>query len=99
MFFVHPFSNRQARGDDEHNLITIVLRQHRCNLTKALEWISDLHDSIADSFLSVMKSVPSFGDPLVDEQVATYIDGLGNWIKANEAWSFEVSLFRIFMVY
>lgn len=81
---------RQALGDDEHNLITVVMHEHECSLTDALEWISDLHDSIANTFLSVMKTVPSFGDPVIDGQVAIYVDGLGNWVRANEAWSFEV---------
>ena len=57
----------------------------------ALEWISKLHDQLSEQFLSDFAAVGSFGDPILDAQVATYIDGLGNWVRANDSWSFEVN--------
>src|SRR5262249_53117012 len=36
-------------------------------------------------------AIESFGDPKVDAQVATYINGLGNWVRANDCWGFEVN--------
>ncbi|KAI0294470.1 hypothetical protein B0F90DRAFT_1757050 [Multifurca ochricompacta] len=32
--------------------------------------------------------IPKFGEP-VDEQLVQYSDGLGNWVRANDQWSFE----------
>ena len=81
---------RQARGDDSHNLVTIVMHERKCDLISALEWISDLHDGLVKTFLSTLKKVPSFGEQSLDNQVATYVDGLGNWVRANDTWSFEV---------
>ncbi|KAK7691188.1 hypothetical protein QCA50_006291 [Cerrena zonata] len=83
------YNNEQARGDEEHNLVTIVMREHKCSLTDAFTWISSLNDNVADTFLSVLKTVPSFGDRTIDEQVAFYIDGLRNWVRGNDTWSFE----------
>lgn len=39
-------------------------------------------------FLNNADKVPSFG-PKLDPQVARYVDGLGNWVRANDQWSFE----------
>ncbi|KAF7349057.1 Terpene cyclase [Mycena venus] len=82
------YNVEQARGDDGHNLVTIVM--HQCNLDTqgAINWISDLHDDLVDEFLLVWKALPTFGGP-VDREVRTFADGLGNWVRANDAWSFE----------
>ena len=82
--------NRQARGDDTHNLVTIVMHEHNCGVIEAVEWISGLHDRVAGKFLSTMKELPSFGDPSLDKDIAVYVDGLANWVRSNERWSFEV---------
>ncbi|KAJ7474115.1 terpenoid synthase [Mycena latifolia] len=78
----------QARGDDGHNLVRIVMHQYNMNPQQAMNWISDLHDEIVDEFLALWESIPTFGGTL-DREVRTYADGLGNWVRANDAWSFE----------
>ena len=84
---------RQARGDDGHNLVTVVMKDLQTNLHGALEWIAKKHDELVEEFMSNYSAVKSFGHPQVDAQVATYIDGLGNWVRANDSWSFEENLF------
>lgn len=91
-FFGIDRFTRQARGDDDHNLITIVMREYGCGFVTALEWVSGLHDDRVNKFLSTVKMVPSFGSQAIDEHVAIYIDGCGNWVRANVAWSFEVGI-------
>ena len=66
------------------------MHEQNYSLTDAMKWISNLHDELADKFLSTLKELPSFGDPVLDKEVATYVGGLGNWVRSNEAWSFEV---------
>ncbi|KAK7694474.1 Delta(6)-protoilludene synthase [Cerrena zonata] len=83
------YNVEQARGDDGHNLVTIVMHERKCDLISALKWISGLHDDLVEKFLSTLKAVPSFGNRNLDEQVSTYVDGLGNWVRANDTWSFE----------
>ncbi|KAJ7611371.1 terpenoid synthase [Mycena polygramma] len=78
----------QARGDDGHNVVTIVMHQYNLEAQDAINWISDLHDNIADEFLQVWKTLPTFGGP-IDREIRTYVDGLGNWVRANDQWSFE----------
>lgn len=81
--------DRQARGDDGHNLVTIVMHQHNLDVQGAINWISYLHDNIADEFCRLWARIPTFCSP-VDREIRTYTDGLGNWIRANDQWSFEV---------
>ncbi|KAJ7474192.1 terpenoid synthase [Mycena latifolia] len=77
---------RQARGDDGHNLVRIVMHQYNISPQQAMNWISDLHETNVNEFLALWASIPTFGGPL-DREVRTYADGLGNWVRANDAWS------------
>lgn len=54
----------------------------------AMKWVDEYHDKLAAKFLSSLKKVPSWGK-IIDDQVAIYVDGLGNWVRANDSWSFE----------
>lgn len=69
------------------------MKEKQTDLNGALEWIGELHDQLADQFLSDFAQLPSFGEPTLDAEVAIYADGLGNWVRANDKWSFEVSDF------
>ncbi|KAF9461959.1 terpenoid synthase [Collybia nuda] len=79
------YNVEQARGDDGHNLVTIVMNERKIGLHAALQWISNLHDRLAAEFLEAYKKLPSPINP----DVATYVDGLGNWVRGNDVWSFE----------
>lgn len=76
-----------------HNLVTVVMRQFNTDIQAAINWIGDLHDRIAKEFLDEWKNIPTYGGPL-DLEVRTYCYGLGNWVRANDSWSFEVSSFK-----
>ena len=80
---------RQARGDDGHNLVTIVMHQFQIDVQKAINWISRLHDDLAEQFLEEWTKIPTYGGP-IDREIRTYCDGLGNWVRGNDSWSFEV---------
>ncbi|KAJ6583837.1 terpenoid synthase [Mycena vulgaris] len=82
------YNVEQSKGDDGHNLVTIVMNQHHLNVQQAMDWISDLHDNIVAEFLETWMTVPTFGGP-VDREIRIYLDGLGNWVRGNDAWSFE----------
>ncbi|KAK7691175.1 hypothetical protein QCA50_006278 [Cerrena zonata] len=86
---LYSYNVEQARGDEIHNLVSIVMHEHKCDLPSAMEWISDLNDRLVEDVLSALKEVPSFGNPAFDEQVAAYVDGLGNWVRAHDSWCFE----------
>ncbi|KAJ7854579.1 terpenoid synthase [Mycena olivaceomarginata] len=61
------YNVEQARGDADHNLVTIVMHELDLDLDRAVQWIADWNDSL----------------------VRTYTDGIGNWARACDQWSFE----------
>ncbi|KAJ6465600.1 terpenoid synthase [Mycena vitilis] len=82
------YNVERALGDD-HNLVTVVMHSLNVDLARALQWISDLHDRVVETFLLHFSQVPHYSDPELDRQVSDFIHGIGNWVRANEVWSFE----------
>ncbi|KAL0570241.1 hypothetical protein V5O48_011726 [Marasmius crinis-equi] len=86
---IYSYNVEQARGDDSHNIIRVLMDLHQTDITGALEYIASLHDRLSHEFLALFSMIPTFGDPMLDTEVSTYVDGLGNWVRANDCWSFE----------
>ncbi|THU84488.1 terpenoid synthase [Dendrothele bispora CBS 962.96] len=82
------YNVEQAHGDDLHNLVTIVMNQYDLDLPGAMKWIGEFHDGIAEKFLNTYKNLPDWG-PVINPQIQRYVDGLGNWVRGNDSWSFE----------
>jgi len=82
------YNIEQARGDDLHNMVTIVMHQFNTDVQGAMDYIGKFHDRLAGAFLLTKDRLPSWGEP-IDSQVARYVHGLGNWVRANDQWSFE----------
>ncbi|KAG6861465.1 hypothetical protein C0995_016244 [Termitomyces sp. Mi166 len=76
-----------SRGDS-HNLVTVVMHHTQLDLKGTMKWIGDYHSRLEKAFLEEMKFVPSFGEK-IDVEVRRYVDGLGNWVMANNCWHFE----------
>ncbi|KAL0579187.1 hypothetical protein V5O48_002809 [Marasmius crinis-equi] len=83
------YNVEQARGDDSHNIIRVIMDLNETDIPGALVYISSLHDHLSHEFLDLVSKVPKFGDSELDAEVSTYVDGLGNWVRANDCWSFE----------
>ncbi|KXX76221.1 Delta(6)-protoilludene synthase [Madurella mycetomatis] len=81
-----------VEGDEGHNLVTVVMNELGLSLQEAYDWIGRYHDGVAAEFLSLYKDLPNFPEESeeVNREVREYLDGLGNWVRTNESWSFEV---------
>ncbi|TFY62379.1 hypothetical protein EVG20_g6722 [Dentipellis fragilis] len=82
------YNVEQARCDDAHNIVMIVMHQFKMDTAGAMNWVADYHAKLERKFNDTYLKVPKWGGPL-DLQVARYVDGLGNWVRANDQWSFE----------
>lgn len=82
---------RQSYGDS-HNLVTVVMAELDLEVQEALDWIGRLHDDFANQFLELYNSLPLLicESNAVNLQISYYADALGNWVRANDQWSFEV---------
>ncbi|KAI0062662.1 terpenoid synthase [Artomyces pyxidatus] len=81
------YNVEQAHGGN-HNIITIVMHEEKTDIKGATDWVVRYHKTLETRFMELYEQVPKFGEP-VDSQLALYVDGLGNWIRANDEWNFE----------
>ena len=82
------YNLEQARGDDSHNIVTIVMNELKTDVEGAMDWVAKYHVELETKFFDALGRVPKWGKP-IDSWVAEYCDGLGNWVRANDQWSFE----------
>jgi Delta6-protoilludene synthase len=54
----------------------------------SMNWAAGYHASVVQQFKEVYKTIPRWGGG-IDLDVQTYVDGMGNWVRANVLWSFE----------
>ncbi|KZT35696.1 terpenoid synthase [Sistotremastrum suecicum HHB10207 ss-3] len=80
--------NREQSQGSLHNMVAIAMNRLDLSLQEAMDWTSARLDALVSKFLGTLNDVPSWGEE-IDARVTTYIDGLGYWVRANEAWSFE----------
>jgi Delta6-protoilludene synthase len=82
------YNIEQARGDDTHNILTVVMRELKIDLEASLTWVCEYHEQLERKFYECCDKIPRWGEP-IDSEVARYCEGLGNWVRANDQWSFE----------
>ncbi|KAH9026094.1 terpenoid synthase [Lactarius hengduanensis] len=86
---IASYNVEQARGDDGHNIVTVVMHQHKMDIQGAMNWVHDLHKELEAKFMDLYENkIPKFGEP-VDTELARYVDGIGNWVRGNDQWNFE----------
>ncbi|KAG1796028.1 terpenoid synthase [Suillus plorans] len=85
---ITSYNVEQARGDDRHNIVTIVMHEFDTDINGAMLWVTDYHTKLEKKYFEAMAAIPKWGEP-IDSQVREYCDGLGNWVRGNYDWCFE----------
>jgi hypothetical protein len=85
---VLSYNKEQASGDDEHNLVTIVMRAEGKDIQGAIDWNAAQHADMVKKFNQLYLVIPRWGGPL-DRDVQFYVDGIAQWVIANVQWSYE----------
>ncbi|KAH9065032.1 terpenoid synthase [Lactarius vividus] len=86
---IASYNLEQARGGDNHNIITTVMHHNKTDIQGAMNWAYDYHKELEAKFMDLYENkIPKFGEP-VDIELAQYVEGLGNWVRANDQWGFE----------
>src|SRR4051812_48300574 len=59
----------------------------------AMDGAGRFHDELVESFLAELEHVPRLPEESesVHEELRQYVGALGNWVRACDQWSFEVS--------
>ncbi|KAI0828590.1 terpenoid synthase [Trametes gibbosa] len=84
---IFSYNVEQANGDT-HNMIVVVQTQEQLDLQSAIDYVSALCLGCITRFQILRDALPSWGH-VIDNQLATYVDGLGDWMIGNLVWSFE----------
>ncbi|KAJ6507080.1 terpenoid synthase [Mycena sanguinolenta] len=80
------YKKELAQGDDTHNIVTIVMHEENTDLDGAMRWVATRRKALTARFIALYKKVP-WDDP--DPQVQEYVEGIANWPRANDSWTFE----------
>ncbi|KAF8650692.1 hypothetical protein AX16_005066 [Volvariella volvacea WC 439] len=93
---VLSYNIEQARGDDAHNILTIVMRELNVDIHGALKWVEGYHANCERTFLeNYQRLVPTFSDAGREldggkgRRLREYADGLGLWVVGHYSWCFE----------
>ncbi|KAK7441388.1 hypothetical protein VKT23_016636 [Stygiomarasmius scandens] len=86
---LYSYNVEQARGDDAHNIVAVIMREKGCTVQEAMDQVGKLYAHIKSAFIENYKSLPTFGDTDVDRLVKEYCWGMGNWVTTNIKWSFS----------
>lgn len=78
-----------------------MMQQYGLGLQEAFDRIGVLHRDLETRFLAEFEKLPHFPEEsdLVNRQLREYADALGNWVRANDQWSFEVSTLLFCMLF
>lgn len=82
------YNKEQAVGDEGHNLVRVVMEQFGLGLQEAIDWMGERYAEVVDEFLAVYETVSVVFAG--DEDAQRYAWGVGNWVRGNWQWSWEV---------
>ncbi|KAF5329687.1 hypothetical protein D9619_008947 [Psilocybe cf. subviscida] len=85
---LHSYRREAASGLAASNILTVIMKDFKLDLEAALEWLAAHCAETASRFLENLQKIPSWTQE-VDEKVKIYVDGLGQWVRGNDDWSYE----------
>jgi len=81
------YNIEQARGDN-HNIVAIIMHHNKTDIQGAMDWVHRYHKEVQAEFMDIYENkIPKFGEP-VDTELAQYVDGVGNLVRAHFEWSY-----------
>lgn len=78
----------KARGLELHNSVELVMHEHGLNVQSAIDWLERYAADVHAGFLDNVANMPSWGED-VDRRVKIYINGIAQWVRGNDDWTFE----------
>ena len=86
---IFSYNVEQHRKDEVHNIITCVMKEHQTDVNGAMLWVQNYLDGVAEKFLAAFASLPQQWEEPLNSEVKAYCEGLGQWVRGNNDWSFE----------
>ncbi|KAK8011931.1 DAHP synthase-like protein [Apiospora arundinis] len=85
---VLSYNKEQAVGDDEHNIITIIMHQFGLDVQDAFDYSGELNKMKMERFYALYGHLPRWMGP-VDLEVQRFVDGMAQCVSAVMHWSYE----------
>lgn len=85
---VMSYYKEHAEGNVTQNALTFLMRAQGMTLAGAVDALTARHRAALARFLDLRAHLPSWGAAL-DKEIALYVDGLADWIRGADAWTFE----------
>ncbi|KAG9009834.1 hypothetical protein FRB93_005105 [Tulasnella sp. JGI-2019a] len=85
---IYSFNVEQSKGDTQ-NLVVIAMHEFGLDIQHAVDHVGRRVRSRIDQYVMEKHLVPSFGNPEVDAQVLTYIEGMEDSVIGVLHWSFD----------
>ena len=82
------YNKEQAVGDDEHNIVTIIMQQYDLNVQDAINMAGNLSCEKMGRFYMLYQQVPRWVGP-VDLEVQRLLDGMAQCVSGVMHWSYE----------
>ncbi|RWA13735.1 hypothetical protein EKO27_g1374 [Xylaria grammica] len=85
---VLSYNKEQAVGDDEHNIITVIMKQFDLNVQEAFDEAGKLSDMKMDRFYHLYHDLPQWIGP-VSSDVRRLVEGMAQCVSGVMHWSYE----------
>lgn len=82
------YNKEQAVGDDEHNIVTIIMEQFQVDVQQAIDKAGELSNEKMTRFNALYLQVPRWIGP-VDVDVQRLVDGMAQCVSGVMHWSYE----------
>lgn len=82
------YNKEQAVGDDEHNMITVIMEQFGMGLQEAIDKAGEMCTARIDRFHELYQAMPRWLGP-VDLDVQKLVDGMAMCVSGVMHWSYE----------
>ncbi|KAI0045613.1 terpenoid synthase [Auriscalpium vulgare] len=82
------YNKEQARGQESHNVLTVVMAELNVDLAGALEWLQKRRATMSEAVIEMWANLPEW-DADIRDQVNNYLLGIIGWVRASETFHFE----------
>lgn len=90
---MYSYNIEQAAGHDGHNIVTVLMNEKGVDIHGAFKWLGEYHGEVLSKFQAQRRALPSW-DPVVDSDVAVFVERLGYWIRGIDSWSLETERYH-----
>ena len=91
---MHSYNREQSSSSHPHNILTSIMEERKIPLQAALDDLALRAKSHIRRFLDNQSRLPLIAAQLgwsaeIQERLQEYVDGLGQWVRGEDDWSFE----------